>query len=68
MISTNSQKTSGFDQSRSHCHSLNVVHTHACAAWSQLKFPGAKAGKTSGSVRSYRSGWTRSGYRWKYRR
>ena len=28
MISANSTRTSGFDQSRSHCQALNVVHTH----------------------------------------
>ena len=44
------QNTSGLAQLRSHCHSLNVVHTHPSSSASQVKLPGAKSGKTSGSV------------------
>ena len=60
-ISTNSQNTSGLDQSRSHCQELKVVQTQASASGSQVKLPGAVAGKTSGSVASYASGSVRSG-------
>ncbi len=51
-MSANSANTSGFDQSRSHWNSLNVVHTQPSSSSSQVKLPGAKSGKTSGRVRS----------------
>ena len=61
MMSANSSSTAGFDQSRSHCQELKVVHTQPSSSSSQLKLPGAKSGKTSGSVCSQRSGSVRSG-------
>ena len=64
-ISANSQRTSGLSQARSHCQVLNVVQTQPCRSSSQLKLPGAKSGKTSGSVRSYSSGTLRSAKTWK---
>ena len=48
MMSANSVKTSGLDQSRSHCQELNVVQTQPSRSSSQVKLPGANAGKTSG--------------------
>ena len=64
-MSAYSQTTSGFDQSRSHCQLLNVVHTQASRSSSHVKLPGAKSGNTSGSERSYSSGTVRSGKTWK---
>ncbi len=52
IVSSIAQKTSGFDQSRSHCQLLNVVQTQASSVGSHVKLPGANAGKTSRSVRS----------------
>ena len=51
-MSAYSAKTSGLAQFTSHCKELNVVHTQASRSSSQVKFPGAKSGKTSGRVRS----------------
>ena len=51
-MSAYSTSTSGLAQSRSHCHSLNVVQTQPASSSSQVKLPGAKSGKTSGSVAS----------------
>ncbi len=61
MMSAYSQKTSGLDQLTSHCHSLKVVHTQPDKSSSQVKFPGAKSGNTSGRVSSKASGTVRSG-------
>ena len=61
MMSANSTRTSGFDQLTSHCHSLKVVQTQPSIASSNVKLPGAKAGKISGSDASYASGISRSG-------
>jgi hypothetical protein len=52
MICAYSTRTSGLAQLTSHCHSLKVVQTHPSSSSSQVKLPGAKSGKTSGSVRS----------------
>ena len=60
-MSAYSHMTSGFDQSTSHCHELNVVHTQPSRSASHVKLPGANSGNTSGSVRSYSSGTRRSG-------
>ncbi len=43
-MSANSTSTSGLAQLRSHCHSLNVVHTHAC----ELVVPGEVARREVG--------------------
>ena len=51
-MSAYSAKTSGLLQFTSHWNELNVVHTQASSSSSQVKFPGAKSGKISGSVRS----------------
>ena len=59
--SASSANTRGFDQSRSHCHEWNVVHTQPSRSSSHVKLPGAKSGKTSNSVRSYASGSVRVG-------
>ena len=61
MMSANSSSTAGFAQFRSHCQALKVVQTQPPSSSSQLKLPGAKSGKISGSVRSHRSGSVRSG-------
>ena len=60
MMSANSKKTSGLRQLRSHCQVLKVVQTHDWDSSSNVKLPGAKSGKTSGRVRSYASGMSRS--------
>ena len=59
-MSVISTKTRGFDQFRSHWNALNVVHTQRPSD-RRVKLPGAKSGKTCGSVASYRSGSRRFG-------
>jgi hypothetical protein len=61
MISVYSANTSGLAQFTSHCQELNVVHTQPSRSGEWVKLPGAKSGKTSGRVRSKRSGSVRSG-------
>ena len=48
--STNSRKTSGLLQLRSHWKALKVVQTQRPSSSSKVKLPGAEAGKTSGRV------------------
>ena len=60
MMSAYSAKTSGLHQLTSHCQELNVVHTQPFSSGENVKLPGAKSGKISGSVASYRSGSVRS--------
>ena len=52
MMSTYSPSTAGLDQLTSHCQELKVVQTQPWACSSQVKLPGAKSGKISGSERS----------------
>ncbi len=63
--STNSQKTSGLAQLRSHCQVLKVVRTQPPTSSSQEKLPGAKSGKISGRLSSQRSTSARSVRMWK---